>query len=512
MRATILLALWAGAISFVAAQSVSVVTTSGTLLGVQDNGVRIFRGVRFGQAPVRWAAPVAFQSTATLNATTFGATCVQQFPQGSDLVQQLFNNPSNPPVESEDCLFLNVWAPQTAQSLPVVIWIYGGSLAFGSASVPMYDGAILARNQSVIVVSVHYRTNVFGFPASPDLAVTNNNFGFMDQELAMTWVQNNIAKFGGDPKKVTIMGESAGSLSVSIAIARHAPGTAPFRAGIMFSGAQGTLRSPTFDSFNAFATAVGCTQSPGTARLACLRQVTTQRIRSYTNSAASGTFRPLVDNVTVVTDPLLRLRNRQTANVPFLIGNMQDDGTLFTIGQTNLAAYLQTTFGGVVTAAQVRPLYPGLNDTQIIWAVARDFTFLCPSHLWASAAVGAGISNVFRYSYGAVWADLQKFPNAGAWHSSELFSVFGTYNRSTATAAEATLSSTIQTAIANFIKDPTVAPAPNWPKYLAGSSTNTLAKLAYSGNVLTSNVVQAVGSTSLDGPCSLWDQFLDVRA
>ncbi|KAJ7694530.1 hypothetical protein B0H17DRAFT_1131841 [Mycena rosella] len=111
---------------------------------------------------------------------------------------------------------------------------------------------------------------------------------------------------------------------------------------------------------------------------------------------------------------------------------------------------------------------------------------------------------------GAVFADLQKFPGAGAWHSSELGPLFGTFNRSTATPAEVTWSSTFQTAIANFVKDPDTSPALHWPKYVPGPPAQTFAKLAYNGNVDPDNFVDPVPSDSLDGPCNaLWNQLLE---
>ncbi|KAJ7770939.1 hypothetical protein DFH07DRAFT_768662 [Mycena maculata] len=156
---------------------------------------------------------------------------------------------------------------------------------------------------------------------------------------------------------------------------------------------------------------------------------------------------------------------------------MQNDGTAFAVGITNLSAFLTATFDGLVTATEVHLLYPGLNDSTIITEIIKDFLFLCPAELWSGGH-----------------ERLLLFPGAGAWHSSELFEVFGTFNRSTATAAEATLSGTMQTLIANFIKDPMAEPVPNWPKYVLGNTTTTLVMLAYSGNVVASNVVQAVES------------------
>ncbi|EEB86826.1 hypothetical protein MPER_16074, partial [Moniliophthora perniciosa FA553] len=110
------------------------------------------------------------------------------------------------------------------------------SLAFGTASLPIYDGTSVATNQDIVVVTINYRTNIFGFPSSSDLPPEANNLGFFDQELALKWVQDNIANFGGDPTKVTIMGESAGSLSVAAAIVRHTEANPSFRAAVMLSG------------------------------------------------------------------------------------------------------------------------------------------------------------------------------------------------------------------------------------------------------------------------------------
>ncbi|KAF8164158.1 Alpha/Beta hydrolase protein [Mycena galopus ATCC 62051] len=154
--------------------------------------------------------------------------------------------------ESEDCLFLNVWAPvPTKQKLPVLIWIYGGPSANG------------------------------------------NNLGFLDQELAFKWVQQNIARFSGDPQRVTVMGQSAGSISVSAAITRHSLSSAPFRAAIMLSLAQvSTPPTPSFALFDILA----CTQAPGATRLACLREVPASAIRTFTNGPSSGFFGPKVDN------------------------------------------------------------------------------------------------------------------------------------------------------------------------------------------------------------------------
>ncbi|KAJ7304537.1 Carboxylesterase, partial [Mycena albidolilacea] len=423
-----------------------------------------FKGVRFGQAPVgglRWQPPVPFVSAGSHNSTVLAPACIQQFSfSTSEFTQSLFNNPP-PASENEDCLFLNVWAPakSTAQKKSVMLWLFGGGLEFGTASLPGYDGTSFAANQGIIVVTINYRTNVFGFPASRDLPITQNNLGFLDQELALKWVQLNIAQFGGDPNKVTIMGQSAGAASVGLAIVRDRV-NAPFRAGILLSGAPTSSSPvPSFSSFDAFADAVGCTETPGPARLRCLRNVPASTIRNFTNGPLGVSFGPVVDNVTAFTNPLERLRAGASAQVPIMLGNMENDASVFALGMTNLAAFLEGEAPGVpISPDLVRSLYPGQNDTEVISDALRDLGFRCPDELWSDAVTAAGVSSVFRYTYGAVFADLQVFPGAGAWHSSEIGPLFGTFNRSTATPAEVTWSATFQTAVANFIKDPNTSP------------------------------------------------------
>ncbi|KAJ7217313.1 Carboxylesterase [Mycena pura] len=482
---------------------VVVTTTSGKLHGTEQNGVMSFRGVRFGQSatgPLRWEPPVPFISAAVHNATTLAPSCIQQFPFAtSAFTQSIFNNPP-PASENEDCLFLNVWAPSADinEKKPVVFWLYGGGLGFGTASLPGYDGTSLAANQNIVVVTSNYRTNIFGFPGSSDLPITHNNLGFLDQELALEWVQLNIARFGGDPDKVTIMGQSAGAGSAGLAIVRDRIHT-PFRAGVLLSGVPvSSSPIPSFSSFDGFANSVGCNQAPGLTRLNCLKKVPAATIRNFTNGPLSGAFGPVVDNVTAFTNPLERIRAGASAGVPIILGNMENDGTVFVVGVTNLTEFVEAQLPGTgVTADLLRSLYPGQNDASVIASSYRDFVFRCPDELWSAAVRGAGVSSVFRYTYGAVFEDLQIFPDAGAWHSSEIGPLFGNFNKSTATPVEVAWSTTFQTAIANFIKNPEVSPAVHWPKYITGPPAQTFAKLAYNGNVEPGNFVDPVASGSL---------------
>ena len=196
---------------------------SGTLEGTvnADSSVRIFRGVPFAAPPVgklRWQPPQAVQPwSGARKADQFGAHCVQG---------KVFGDINSRGREmSEDCLYLTVWAPTkpAAKSLPVYVWFYGGGFAAGSGDEPRYDGESFAR-RDIVVVNVNYRLGVFGFFACPELSresehKASGNYGLLDQVAALEWVRKNIAAFGGDSHRVTIGGESAGSLSVSALMA-----------------------------------------------------------------------------------------------------------------------------------------------------------------------------------------------------------------------------------------------------------------------------------------------------
>ena len=203
---------------------IQVHTPQGILEGaVSADGVRSFKGIPFAAPPVgalRWKAPQPVPAwSGVRKATEFGARCYQ----GSDSTDMIFRD--NGP--SEDCLYLNVWAPEAALrgkaaeqvKLPVMFWIYGGGFANGGTSEPRQDGSRLTA-KGVMVVSCSYRLNIFGFFAHPDAAResghnSTGNYGLLDQLAALQWVHDNIARFGGDPENVTIFGGSAGSLSVS---------------------------------------------------------------------------------------------------------------------------------------------------------------------------------------------------------------------------------------------------------------------------------------------------------
>ena len=229
--------------------SLEIKTQYGVLEGFEEDGVKKFLGVPFAQAPVgelRWKAPQPVQAWE-------GVRSAKQF--GDDPMQpNIFGDMSfRGPGRSEDCLYLNIWttAATTADALPVLIYFNGGGLMAGSGSEPRYDGSSIAK-EGVIGVTANYREGVFGFFAHPDLTASSEykgsgNFGFLDQVAAIKWVKENISAFGGDPDKITIVGESAGSFSVSLLMC--SPLSKNLIAGAMLSsGAEVLPFQPTSQS------------------------------------------------------------------------------------------------------------------------------------------------------------------------------------------------------------------------------------------------------------------------
>ena len=235
--------------------TLQVKTQYGVLEGFEEDGVKKFLGVPFAQAPVgelRWKAPQPVMAW----------DGIREAKQFSDDPMQLniFGDMSfRGPGRSEDCLYLNIWttAQTTADALPVLIYFNGGGLMAGSGSEPRYDGSSIAK-EGVIGVTANYREGVFGFFAHPDLTAASDykgsgNYGFLDQVAAIKWVKENIAAFGGDPAKITIVGESAGSFSVSLLMC--SPLSKNLIAGAMLSSGAEVL--PYLPSSQADADAAG---------------------------------------------------------------------------------------------------------------------------------------------------------------------------------------------------------------------------------------------------------------
>jgi para-nitrobenzyl esterase len=300
-------------------------TTSGPVRGVADHEVHKFLGIRYAASPAgsnRWLPPQPPErSHAVIEATTPGSACPQLPSQFSA------------PFASEDCLFLNVWTPAFAadrdEGLPVMIWIHGGALIQGTGA--GFDPSVMVETGNVIVVTINYRLGAFGWLADAALADAggnSGNYGLMDQQLAMDWVQDNIARFGGDPHRVTIFGESAGGLSTMSNLASPtAHGL--FQQAIVESGAYMLFTVPSLatqeDRGATFAAALGCTDTNAHIA-ACLRAAPVAAILA--NQAIIGTA-PTAGVPTLPLGLAQAFGSGAFNHVPVIDGSNHDEGRLF---------------------------------------------------------------------------------------------------------------------------------------------------------------------------------------
>lgn len=307
-----------------------------------------YRGIPFAQSPpLRFAPPEPPASwTTPIQATANKPVCIQEFfgPLGGKLqstLEAVFNNPGGaPPEESEDCLYLNVYAPQNASLTnlkPVMFWIFGGNLQFGGGSLDFYNGASFAVNQDVVIVAANYRTNMLGFSNSPEIPVGFQNAGFLDQRLALQWVQENIAQFGGDPNKVTIFGESAGGYSVKQLLA-NPPYPLPFAAAIMESQ-QALDPFNSLDAYNSAVANFSCTSAP--SHLECLRNVPVQDLKDYLDETLAF-FGPVQEDGTSTQDIRPSINSGKFAKVPIMMGTNLNEGRVFEalLGLENSTSFL----------------------------------------------------------------------------------------------------------------------------------------------------------------------------
>lgn len=216
--------------------SAIVKTKQGSVRGTEGHAARVWKGIPFAKKPVgdlRFQPPEPPEAwEGTFEANEFGPVCTQN----KDIAAML-----GAPAEnmSEDCLYLNIWAPAgPREGLPVMVWIHGGAFRAGAGSSPLYDGASMAENGGVIVVTINYRLGAFGFLHLAGLDSSYSaNLGLLDQIAALKWVRENIKAFGGDPEQVTVFGESAGAMSIASLLAMPAA-KGLFQKAILESGAS----------------------------------------------------------------------------------------------------------------------------------------------------------------------------------------------------------------------------------------------------------------------------------
>ncbi len=397
----------------------------GTIKGIKTEGVTVYKGIPFAAPPVgelRWKAPQpVIPWKGELLANKFGPAPVQ----GGRFVDS--------DQQSEDCLYLNIWVPDgyKGEKLPVMVWIYGGAFNTGATSLETYNGINLAK-QGVIVVSIGYRVGVFGFMAHPLLSEesgesVSGNYGLLDQIAGLKWVKNNVSTFGGDSNNVTIFGESAGGISVSMLCASPlAKGL--FHKAISESGGSfgpiednrtyGILSLQGAEKIgNDFISKLGAHS------LEEMRTLSAQKIiEADTVSLLSFRFWPVCDGKVIVDDQYKLYSKGEFMDIPVLIGTNSDEGSLF-IRKKSVKQHLEdldNTFGPMKDLAL--ECYPADNRKvakQSSRNIFRDMTFAWPTYAWANLQTEYGTADVYYYYF-----DQHPKIFNGAMHASELSYVF----------------------------------------------------------------------------------------
>ena len=470
------------------AQIRDVEVTGGRLSGVVTDGIAAFKGIPFAAPPVgelRWQPPQPVNRwTGVKAATTFAASCVQDVS-----FLRLFGAPEE---TGEDCLYLNVWTPaKTARErLPVMVWIYGGAFAGGMTSIPAYDGTRLAE-KGVVLVSIAYRIGPFGFLAHPELTkesgTGSGNYGLQDQIAGLRWVKDNIAKFGGDATRVTIFGESAGGMSVSMlavspaakglfhrAISQSGGHFGPARAAVIAGATSPPLKAAEGIG-QAFLNRLGATD------LRSARALPAEKIQAAVGPGLQGAFWPVFDGDVLPGDQYELYQAKRFSDTPILIGSNSDEGITFSPGTTTPAALeklLRTGYG--THADSLLAVYPHATDaeaTRSMRDLLRDTTFGWPTWAWAllQSRHGRGSAYVYYFDHRT------PLSRNGAGHAAEIpyvFRTLGTFSGpagliGTPQPPDRAMSELMSSYFVNFAKsgDPNGPGLPTWPAFTESSQT-----------------------------------------
>jgi para-nitrobenzyl esterase len=469
-----------------ASDGLKVKTEAGKVQGKMsaDGQVRDFLGIPYAAPPVgklRWQAPQpAKKWHGVKQATNFGHRCMQP-PLNKDMI---FRDPG----QSEDCLTLNVWTPAKVEKnakLPVMVWIFGGGFVTGGTSEGRQDGENLAH-KGVIVVSMNYRLGVFGFFATKELAAESphhaaGNYGLLDQTAAMDWVKRNIEKFGGDPGRVMIFGESAGSISVSAQMA------SPVAQGL-FSRGEGESGGALGNLAGSFRTLEDSEQVDeafaqkvlGKTALADLRAVPADELLKAAGNrmGPARAFWPNVDGYFLPQNPAAIYAAGKQAHVPLLAGWNKDEVAFAVLRApvkptvASERAQAEKDFGA--DADGFLKAYPATNDAEALRAeedFAGDSFIAYSTWAWLEAQVKTGGAPVYRYRFDLPSpGDEFHSAEAGAFHSDDIEYVFGDLNFRHGAQwrpEDRQLSELMQTYWTNFAKagNPNGGSAPQWPQY-----------------------------------------------
>jgi para-nitrobenzyl esterase len=464
----------------------SVQTTYGPVAGVERDGVQVFRGIRYATPPTgerRFRPPEPPEPwTEVQDAGRSGPVA----PQNPSPLESLFG--ADPPPQSEDCLFLDVWTPATDDTpRPVMVWIHGGAFVTGSGSTPWYDGSSFAARHDIVLVTINYRLGALGFSHLADLGGPESagNLGILDQAFALRWVRDNIAAFGGDPGNVTIFGESAGGMSVATLLGLpEAAGL--FHKAIPQSGAARHVRSRerateiTTRLLDELGVDIdGLLTAPVARILAAQAAVTAAGGRIE----AGLPFSPVHDGTALPEPPFDAVIGGSAAGVPLLTGTNLDEMLLFTfldpavadLDDERLAARAASLFGDDAVHEALdayRSGRPGCGPGEVWSALLTDLVFRVPAvRLAEQQAKHAPV-----YTYLFTWATPAFGGKLGSCHALEIPFVFNSLHArgvhhfvGEVDDGLRALAATVHDAWAAFARtgDPNHEGLPAWPRFAA---------------------------------------------
>ena len=464
-------------------QIARVKVTGGTIAGTVVDSLSEFKGIPFAAPPVgalRWKAPQPVKPWHGVRQTTaFGPACMQSAFGGAG-----GRVPSGIAV-SEDCLYLNVWSPakKPSEKLPVIAWIYGGGFTGGMTSTPLYDGTHFAQ-KGVVFVSISYRVGSFGFLATPELSGESGhgsgNYGLLDQIAGLKWIQRNIAKFGGDPSKVTLLGHSAGGFSVCM-LAGSPLAEGLFRAVISESGANFT---PPEDSPWAgtsietlrMSEAAGekWLNSLGASTLKEARALPAAKLLAAQRTRGGPRFWPPVDGYVIVGDQYELWHHGQFNDTPILVGDVSDEAAGFGVRKTDPEAFEAMVRSGYGKDADaILAAYPHATDAEATRSgtqLTSDTIFDWNQYTWARLESSYGKHKAYMYYFNLPTV---RDPN-GSGHGQEVAYVFGNLGlpgRPAPTNADLAISQQMQDYWVNFATngDPNGSGLPVWPAFTEAS-------------------------------------------
>jgi para-nitrobenzyl esterase len=479
-RLLVLLALTIilGAAQSAASQIRTAKVTGGTVEGVTAGDITSFKGIPFAAPPVgdfRWKSPQPVKPwTGLKKADTLAPGCMQD-----NSLASFMGAPTN---FSEDCLYLNVWTPakSTSEKLPVMVWIYGGGFAAGATNPPLYDGTKLAK-KGVVLVSTAYRVGAFGFLAHPELSRESGKgsgtYGLQDMLAGLRWVKENITKFGGDPTRVTIFGESAGGIAVSMLAASPAA-KGLFQRAISESG--GSFAPPKYANESgqnvpplAVAESNGkkFLEALGANDIKAARGLSAEQVLKGSGGTGSlGRFWPVADGNLLPLDQYEAYQAGHFNDTPVLIGTNSDEGAMFVRRAVTPASFEDMIRkGGFGPSTDgILKAYPHSTDKEAFKSakdIFRETAFGWHTWVWALLQSEKAKNKAYVYYFDH---HTPQSPD-GATHGSEIAFVFGNLGgpSSTPSAQDVAQSDLISSYWVNFAKtgDPNGKGLPSWPVF-----------------------------------------------